>query len=53
MHDGRIKKGMKLPSKRQLAKKLLISQTTIERAYDQLLAEGYILSKPKRAFCRL
>lgn len=47
MHDGRIKKGMKLPSKRHLAKKLLISQTTVERAYDQLLAEGYILSKPR------
>ncbi|WNB92756.1 PLP-dependent aminotransferase family protein [Bacillus sp. NEB1478] len=47
MHDGRIKNGIKLPSKRHLAKKLLISQTTVERAYDQLLAEGYILSKPR------
>lgn len=37
----------KLPSKRQLADFLNISQTTVELAYGQLLAEGYISSKPR------
>ncbi|QLY39917.1 PLP-dependent aminotransferase family protein [Hujiaoplasma nucleasis] len=37
----------KLPSKRKLAAHLKISQTTIETAYMQLLAEGYIRSVPK------
>ncbi|MFW5888957.1 MAG: PLP-dependent aminotransferase family protein [Bacillota bacterium] len=37
----------KLPSKRKLAKHLKISQTTIETAYTQLLAEGYIKSVPR------
>ncbi|MCM3790055.1 PLP-dependent aminotransferase family protein [Domibacillus indicus] len=47
MHEGRIRKEMKLPSKRLLATQLSISQTTVERAYDQLAAEGYIVSKPR------
>ena len=42
--------GTKLPSKRQLAEFLNISQTTIEIAYGQLLAEGYIISKPRIGF---
>ncbi|WP_390891770.1 GntR family transcriptional regulator, partial [Ectopseudomonas guguanensis] len=33
MNEGRIQKGMKLPSKRLLATQLSISQTTVERAY--------------------
>lgn len=37
----------KLPSKRQLADYLSISQTTVELAYNQLLAEGYIRSMPR------
>lgn len=37
----------KLPSKRKLAQHLKISITTIETAYLQLLAEGYIKSKAK------
>ncbi|MDA3932166.1 MAG: PLP-dependent aminotransferase family protein [Tenericutes bacterium] len=37
----------KLPSKRKLATHLKISQTTIETAYLQLLAEGYIKSVPR------
>lgn len=39
--------GEKLPSKRKLADFLNISQTTIELAYAQLLAEGYIASKAR------
>lgn len=42
-----IEVGTKLPSKRKLAEFLNISQTTIEIAYAQLLAEGYITSIPR------
>ncbi len=42
-----IEVGTKLPSKRKLAGFLNISQTTIEIAYSQLLAEGYITSIPR------
>ncbi|RHW31471.1 PLP-dependent aminotransferase family protein [Lysinibacillus yapensis] len=45
-----IKVGTKLPSKRKLADFLNISQTTVEIAYGQLLAEGYIVSKPRVGF---
>ena len=39
--------GVRLPSKRELADFFNISQTTVELAYSQLLAEGYIMSKPR------
>lgn len=44
---NKITVGTKLPSKRKLAGFLNISQTTIEIAYAQLLAEGYIMSKTR------
>ena len=40
----------KLPSKRALAEHLNISTITVENAYSQLMAEGYIYSKPKSGF---
>ena len=40
----------KLPSKRALAKNLDISTITVESAYGQLMAEGYIYSVPKSGF---
>ena len=43
----KITVGEKLPSKRKLSDFLNISQTTIEIAYAQLLAEGYIMSKAR------
>ena len=39
---GILALGEKLPSKRHLAKSLLVSLSTIEAAYAQLQAEGYI-----------
>lgn len=48
--DGSIPVEKKLPSKRKLADFLMLSQTTIELAYGQLLAEGYIVSKPRIGF---
>lgn len=46
LETGRIKFGEKLPSKRELASHLKVSIVTVETAYSQLMAEGYITSKP-------
>ncbi|MFT3983959.1 MAG: PLP-dependent aminotransferase family protein [Lachnospiraceae bacterium] len=48
--QGTIGVGEKLPSKRSFAKNLGISVITVENAYEQLIAEGYIYSIPKRGF---
>ena len=47
---GRLAAGEKLPSKRLLARHLSVSVITVENAYAQLAAEGYIYSLPKRGF---
>ena len=47
---GRIVAGEHLPSKRAFARHLGISVITIENAYSQLLAEGYICSMPRRGY---
>lgn len=44
------KKGSKLESVRSLAKKRNISTTTVEKAYNQLLIEGYIKSVPRSGY---
>ena len=52
-HDiahGKVEPGQKLPSKRALAKQLGVSLITIEAAYDQLVAEGYIRSRERRGY---
>ena len=46
----RLKAGTKLPSKRALAAQLGISTITIEGAYSQLMAEGYIYAKAKSGY---
>lgn len=40
--EGRLTQGERLPSSRALAQHLQISRSTINLAYEQLLAEGYI-----------
>lgn len=45
-----LKAGTKLPSKRSFARNLNISTITVENAYGQLLAEGYIYSIPKKGY---
>ena len=45
--SGALTAGEKLPSKRALAQNLEISKITVEAAYNQLLAEGYIASREK------
>lgn len=48
--QGVLRAGEKLPSKRSFAKNLSISTITVENAYAQLIAEGYIYSIPKKGF---
>ncbi len=47
---GTLKPGEKLPSKRIFASNLGVSVITVENAYAQLVAEGYIYSVPKKGF---
>lgn len=47
---GKLPIGMKLPSKRKLGDFLAVSQTTIELAYGQLTAEGFISSVPRKGY---
>ena len=47
---GNITAGTRLPSKRTFAKNLGISVITVEGAYEQLRAEGYIYSIAKKGF---
>ena len=47
---GAIASGEKLPSKRALAAHLGISVITVEAAYGQLEAEGYIEARPRCGF---
>ncbi len=52
-HDietGKIKKDEKLPSKRSFSSHIDVSIITVENAYNQLLAEGYIRSVPKKGY---
>ena len=46
--SGRIARDTKLPSKRKLSAYLNISQNTIQSAYEQLIAEGYVYSQEKK-----
>lgn len=48
--SGVLSQGTKLPSKRSFAKNLGVSNITVENAYAQLQAEGYIYSIPKKGF---
>ena len=45
--SGKLATGEKLPSKRALAAHLEVSKVTVEGAYSQLLAEGYLRSEEK------
>lgn len=48
--QGNLCAGTKLPSKRSFAKNLGVSTITIENAYAQLIAEGYIYAIPKKGY---
>jgi GntR family transcriptional regulator/MocR family aminotransferase len=44
--SGRIPRGRRVPSSRQLAQEHGISRTTAIEAYERLVAEGYLVSRP-------
>lgn len=48
--QGVLLPGEKLPSKRTFAKNLGISVITVENAYAQLIAEGFLYSLPKKGY---
>ena len=48
--SGALPAGTRLPSKRALAEHLRVSVVTVESAYSQLEAEGYLQARPKRGF---
>lgn len=48
--SGVLPAGERLPSKRALAEHLRVSVVTVENAYKQLEAEGYLYTRPKRGF---
>lgn len=50
IESGAISAHAKLPSKRAFAKHLGVSLITVEGAYQQLVAEGYVRSEPRRGF---
>ncbi|MBE7249364.1 MAG: winged helix-turn-helix transcriptional regulator, partial [Actinomycetospora chiangmaiensis] len=44
--DGTYPPGSPLPSTRALGLELGVSRTTVTAAYDQLVAEGYLVTRP-------
>ena len=47
MEDGTFAVGERLPSRRQLARHLSVSASTVEAAYDRLVSEGWCESRPR------
>ena len=43
---NRIPSGMRLPSSRELSEQLAVSRNTVVRAYDDLIAGGYLDARP-------
>lgn len=50
IRQGILKEKSKLPSVRELSKNLGVSKITVETAYQQLCAEGYVVSVAKSGF---
>ena len=48
--DGTLTAGERLPSKRALARHLEVAVATVENAYSQLVAEGYLYAEEKRGY---
>ena len=48
--EGKLLCGERLPSTRSLANYLQVARSTVEYAYDQLLSEGYIESRPYKGY---
>ncbi|MFD1383046.1 PLP-dependent aminotransferase family protein [Rhodanobacter aciditrophus] len=48
IEQGRLGVGDKLPSSRSLAQSLGVSRSVVIQTYEQLIAEGVLISEPKR-----
>jgi GntR family transcriptional regulator/MocR family aminotransferase len=46
MRDGRLPPGAAMPSTRALARQLGVSRGVVVESYEQLVAEGYLVSRP-------
>ncbi len=46
IRHARIRPGTRLPSSRRLSDQLCVSRNTVVRAYDALIVEGYVESRP-------
>jgi GntR family transcriptional regulator/MocR family aminotransferase len=46
IRQARIRAGTRLPSSRRLSEQLAVSRNTVVRAYDVLIVEGYVESRP-------
>jgi GntR family transcriptional regulator/MocR family aminotransferase len=46
VRDGRLEAGERLPPTRELAERLEVSRGTVSAAYDRLVAEGFLESRP-------
>jgi GntR family transcriptional regulator/MocR family aminotransferase len=47
---GKLLTGERLPSARSLAENLQVARSTVDFAYGQLVAEGYVEARPQRGF---
>lgn len=50
IRDGRLTVGERMPGKRSLASQLAVSVNTVDTAYQMLVAEGYLESRPRSGF---
>ena len=50
IEEGRIETGERLPSLRTMAEAAGMSVTTVKAAYEQLMVEGYLTSKPQSGY---
>ncbi len=50
IRTGKLRRNEKLPSTRSLAEHLQIARSTVDLAYSQLMAEGYIESRPYKGY---
>ena len=50
IRTGKLRRNERLPSTRSLAEYLQVARSTVDLAYSQLLAEGYIESKPYKGY---
>jgi GntR family transcriptional regulator/MocR family aminotransferase len=48
IEDGSLPDGTRLPSSRSLAQQLAVSRGVVVDAYDQLIAQGFLVSRPRQ-----